>query len=226
MSNTSIIMGESGTGKSTSIRTLDPSETFIINVLNKPLPFRGYKKNYEKIVLDENGTSKGNYYSSKNYDAIHKVLRHINTKRPEIKTIILDDFQYLMADEFMARALEKGYDKFSLMGKNAYDLLQALPTLRDDLDIFILTHSEANEAGKMKFKTIGKMLDEKIVIEGMYCMVLQTELTDGKYAFVTQGDARNIAKSPMGMFEDKKIPNDLAYVKSKMHTYYNEDIAV
>lgn len=223
MSNTSIIMGESGTGKSTSIRTLNPAETFIINVLNKPLPFRGYKKYYEKLSSDG---STGNYYSSKNYDNIHKILRHINTKRLEIKTIILDDFQYLMADEFMSRAMEKGYDKFSIMGKNAYDLLQALPIMRDDLDIFILTHSEANEAGKMKFKTIGKMLDEKIVIEGMYCMVLQTELTDGHYHFITQGDARNIAKSPMGMFEDKKIPNDLAYVKSKMHSYYNEDIAV
>lgn len=223
MSNTSLIIGESGTGKSTSIRNLDPKETFIINVLNKPLPFRGYKSSYTKLSSD--GAS-GNYYSSDNYDNIIRLARGISEKRPDIKTLIIDDFQYLMANEFMSRALERGYDKFSEIGKHAYDLLKLLPTLREDLDVFILTHSESNEQGKMKIKTIGKMLDEKITIEGMYAMVLQTELTNGHYNFITQGDARHIAKSPMGMFEERNIPNDLAFVKQKMTTYYNEDIAL
>lgn len=221
MSNTSIIIGESGTGKSTSIRSLNPKETFIINVLNKPLPFRGYKNNYTRVSPDG---ATGNYYSSDNYDAINLVIRKIDLKRPDIKTLIIDDFQYLMANEFMNRALERGYDKFSEIGKHAYDLLKMLPTLREDLDIFILTHAEQNENGKMKVKTIGKMLDEKITIEGMYAMVLQTELTNGDYHFITQGDARHIAKSPMGMFEERNIPNDLAFVKQKMSSYYNEDI--
>jgi hypothetical protein len=223
MSNTSIIMGESGTGKSTSIRNLDPKETFIINVLNKPLPFRGYKKTYVTVSAD---AMTGNYYASDNYDHIRLVIGKINLKRPEIKTLIIDDFQYLMAHEFMARAKERGYDKFSEIGQHAHDLLKFLPTLRDDLDIFILTHSEPNESGKMKIKTIGKMLDEKITIEGMYAMVLQTELMNGTYHFITQGDARHIAKSPMGMFEDRNIPNDLYFVKQKMNAYYNEDIAI
>lgn len=223
MSNTSIIMGESGTGKSTSIRNLNPAETFIINVMNKPLPFRGYKQNYTRVSSDG---STGNYYSSDNYDHITLVIKKIDAKRPDIKTLIIDDFQYLMAGEFMSRALERGYDKFSEIGKHAYDLLKMLPSLREDLDIFILTHSEPNENGKMKIKTIGKMLDEKITIEGMYSMVLQTELMNGNYGFITQGDARHIAKSPMGMFDDRKIPNDLAFVKQKMTEYYNHDIAV
>ena len=223
MSNTSLIIGESGTGKSTSIRNLDPLETFIINVLNKPLPFRGYKKNYTRVSPD--GMT-GNYYASDNYDHIEMVIKKINAKRPEIKTLILDDFQYLMANEFMNRALERGYDKFSEIGKHAYDLLKLLPTLREDLDIFILTHSESNEQGKMKIKTNGKMLDEKITIEGMYAMVLQTELMNGTYNFITQGDARHVAKSPMGMFEERNIPNDLAFVKQKMSSYYNEEIAL
>lgn len=223
MSNTSLILGESGTGKSTSIRNLNPDETFIINVLNKPLPFRGYKNQYKTISLD--GTT-GNYYSSNKYENIMFVIQKINAKRPDIKTLIIDDFQYLMANEFMSRALERGYDKFSEIGKHAYDLLDLLPTLRDDLDIFVLTHSEANEHGKMKIKTIGRMLDEKITIEGMYAMVLQTELTDGNYHFITQGDSRHIAKSPMGMFDKINIPNDLAFVKQKMHEYYSEDIAI
>jgi len=216
-------MGESGTGKSTSIRNLNPSETFIINVLNKPLPFRGYKKAYTMVSPD---CKTGNYYASDNYDHIRLVIGKMNLARPEIKTLIIDDFQYLMANEFMNKALERGYDKFSELGKHAHDLLKFLPTLREDLDIFILTHSEPNEQGKMKIKTIGKMLDDKITIEGMYAMVLQTELMNGDYHFITQGDARHIAKSPMGMFENRNIPNDLAFVKEKMSAYYNEDIAV
>lgn len=221
MSNTSLIIGESGTGKSTSIRTLDPETTFIINVLNKPLPFRGYKAQY--TPLSQDGKT-GNYYSSSNYDHVTRVVKGINTQRLEIKTLIIDDFQYLMAEEYMARALDTGYAKFAELGKHAYDLLKLLPALREDLDVFVLSHSEIGDNGKMKIKTIGKMLDEKITIEGMYAMVLQTELVDNHYTFVTQGDGRRIAKSPMGMFDDLAIPNDLAFVKQKMHTYYNEDI--
>lgn len=223
MSNTSLIIGESGTGKSTSIRNLNPSETFIINVLNKPLPFKGYKSHYTKISSD---AKTGNYYSSDDYQRIEQLIKKINSERLEIKTLIIDDFQYLMANEFMRRALERGYDKFSEIAKNAHSLLKLLPTLRDDLDIFILTHSESNDQGKMKIKTIGKMLDEKITIEGMYAMVLQTELNDGDYHFITQGDARHIAKSPMGLFQSRNIPNDLAYVKEEMRKYYSEDISI
>jgi len=217
MSNTSLILGESGTGKSTSIRNLNPKETFIINVLNKPLPFKGYKANYTRVSPD--GLT-GNYFSSLNYDHIILVLKKINAIRPEIKTIVLDDFQYLMCDEFMEKALIKGYDKFSEISQNAYNLLKMLPLLRDDLDIFILTHSEMDERGKMKMKTVGKMIDSHLVPEGMYFMVLQTDLSDDNYYFITQGSQRHIAKSPMGMFEERTIPNDLAFVKNKMSEYF------
>jgi len=120
MSNTSLIIGESGTGKSTSIRNLNPEETFIINVLNKPLPFRGYKNQYKMVSADG---ATGNYYASNKYENIVLVINKINAKRLDIKTLIIDDFQYLMANEFMSRALERGYDKFSEIGKHAYDLL-------------------------------------------------------------------------------------------------------
>lgn len=223
MSNTALIIGESGTGKSTSIRNLNPKETFIINVLNKPLPFRGYKKQYTQVSVD--GLT-GNYYASNNYNHIELVVQKVNAKRPDIKTLIIDDFQYLMANEFMSRALERGYDKFSEIGKHAYDLLKLLTTLREDLDIFVLTHSEPNELGKMKIKTIGKMIDQNVTIEGMYATVLQTEISDGSYSFITQGDARHIAKSPMGMFAQRNIPNDLLFVKQRMHEYFNEDVAI
>src|SRR5690348_4871044 len=159
MSNTVIIMGESGTGKSTSMMNLDSKETFVINVLNKPLPFRGYKNKYIRVSADG---ETGNYYSSTNYSNIELVINKINVKRPDIKTLIIDDFQFLMADEFMTRARERGFDKFSEIGQHAYQLLKLLPTLRDDLDIFVLTHSEENGFGKMKIKTIGKMIDQNV----------------------------------------------------------------
>lgn len=221
MSNTSLIIGESGTGKSTSIRNLDPETTFIFNALNKPMPFPGYKSKYIKLSPDG---ATGNYYPSDDYDKIMRALQLIDKKRLEIKTIIIDDFQYLMANEFMTRALERGYDKFSEIGKHAHDLLKYLPTMRDDLDIFILTHSEPNDLGKMKLKTIGKMLDQNITIEGMYATVLQTELINNTYTFITQGDIRHIAKSPMGMFADRNIPNDLVFVKKRMDEYFNHGI--
>lgn len=219
MSNASLIIGESGTGKSTSIRNLNPKETFIINVCNKPLPFRGYKSQYKAMVNFED--KEGNYYASNDHLKIMKMLRIIDQHRPEIKNIIVDDFQYVMCAEFMNRVTERGYDKFSEIAQHAYQIIDLIPTLRDDLNIFVLSHSEPNEHGKMKIKTIGKLLDEKVVLEGRFTMVLQTEISEAGYRFLTQGDSRHIAKSPMDMFEDKYIPNDLAFVIERMSAYNN-----
>jgi hypothetical protein len=217
MSNASLIIGESGTGKSTSLRNLNPKDTFIINVCNKPLPFRGYKSNYKAITSWEDKV--GNYFSSDDYRKIIKMLQVIDKERPEIKNVIIDDFQYIMCSEFMNRVMERGFDKFSEIAQHAYKIIDTLPTLRDDLNCFVLSHSEPNENGKMKIKTIGKLLDDKVVLEGRFTMVLQTEISEAGYRFVTQGDAKHIAKSPMDMFEDKYIPNDLAFVIEKMNLY-------
>lgn len=223
MSNISLIIGESGTGKSTSMRNLDHKETFIINIIDKPLPFKGYRNKYKPMSGDG---EEGNYYSTDDYAKVIKVVTHISNKRPDIKTIIIDDFQFIMTNEFMRRCMERGYDKFSEIAKHAWEILNTLKILRDDLDCFILTHSSMDESGKMNIKTIGKLLSDKYGMETAVSMMLQTEIKDGKYCFITQGDARHIAKSPMGMFEDKEIPNDLSFVKSKMNEYYNEDIAL
>lgn len=223
MSNISLIIGESGTGKSTSIRNLNPLETFIINVIDKPLPFKGYRAKYKSLSPDG---MEGNYYATDDYAKVIKVANHISTKRLDIKTIIIDDFQFIMTNEFMRRCMERGFDKFSEIGNHAWSILNALKSLREDIDCFILSHSEMDETGKMKLKTIGKLLSEKYGMETAVSMLLQTQINDGTYSFVTQGDARHIAKSPMGMFEDKVIPNDLAFVKNKMNQYYNEDVAL
>lgn len=223
MSNISLIIGESGTGKSTSIRNLNHDETFIINIIDKPLPFRGYKNKYKSMSAD---WKTGNYISTDDYSKIIKAANFISANRPDIKTIIIDDFQFVMTNEFMRRCMERGFDKFSEIGNHAWSIMNALKLLREDIDCFILTHSAMDESGKMNIKTIGKLFSEKYGMETTVAMLLQTEVTDGNYHFITQGDARHIAKSPMGMFEDRNIPNDLAFVKNKMNEYYNEDIAL
>lgn len=221
MSNTLLVIGESGSGKSASLQLLDPSETFIINVLDKPLPFRGYKKKYVRINAD---ATEGNYYASDDHNKIMRIIKIIQEKRPDIKNLVIDDWQYTMCNEFMRRGTETGFTKFTEIGQHAWSIIKALTDCREDLYCFVLSHSGMDNNGKYKCKSIGKMLDEKITIEGMFTIVLHTQIMDGAYRFLTQHDGNHIAKSPQGMFTDKYINNDLALVKQKIHDYYYEDI--
>ena len=148
MAATSIcICGESGSGKSTSLRNLDPKETFIIATIAKPLPFRGWKKNYTKLVIDkdENGNTKsitGNYYVSDKWDKIIKIMKLVSAKMPHIKNLVVDDLQYTMAFEFVDRASEKSYDKFNEMAQHLLSIFRTTFELRNDLTVVFLTHSE------------------------------------------------------------------------------------
>ncbi len=214
MSNATLVIGKSGTGKSTSIRDFDEKETFIINVLDKPLPFKGYKKKYTKVTKEG-----GNYFSSDNSDSIIKMIKYINNERTDIKNIVIDDFQYVMANEFMRRAMDKGWEKYTEIGKHAWEIIDFSIKCRDDLFLFFLSHSD-DESGTSKCKTIGKMIDEKITLEGMFTIVLHTHVMDNKYKFITQNDGYHTAKSPMGMFDDLSIDNNLVFVKEKMKSYY------
>lgn len=216
MAVNTLIMGESGSGKSSSIRTLNPQETYIINILDKPLPFRGFKKNYVQKVG-------GNYFSSTNHNLIKTVVGKAAALE-HVKTIIIDDFQYMLASEFMNRATERGFDKFTEIAQHAWDLVLTCQQCRPDLNIFFLSHTENNSEGIAKCKTIGKMLDEKVTLEGMFTVVLHAFLVDDSYKFLTQHDGRHIAKSPMGMFDDKLIVNDLQYVIDKMNAYYQDEL--
>lgn len=216
MSNAVLVLGESGTGKSTSIRNLDPSETFIINVMNKPLPFKGYKSKYRGAPEEGKPV---NYYSTDRADIIEKSIGRIALERPHVKNIVVDDFQYIMSGEFMRRAKERGFDKFTDIGLQAWSIFKNLLTYRDDLTIFVLSHVENTQDGISKIKTIGKMLDEKITIEGLFTVVLHTVVNDGGYKFLTQFEGGKIAKSPMGMFDERYIDNDLQFVKTKIGEY-------
>lgn len=220
------IVGESGSGKSTSIRTLDPKSTFIINVASKPLPFKGAKKNYTPLKK-EGEQWVGNLYNTADPKKILQVLNVVDKLRPDIKVIILEDCQYIMAFEAMDRSTEKGYEKFSQMAANFYSVLKKAIDLRDDLKIFVLTHSE--NVGdvlnpKNKIKTVGKMLDSLITIEGLFTYVFFTSIVrddDGKaqYKLITQSDGTTTAKTPLGCFDSLLIDNDLQYICNKIDEY-------
>lgn len=214
--NAILIMGESGTGKSTSLRNLNPEETFIINVLDKPLPFKGAKGKYKQ-------KKGGNYFPTDNSAMIVKIISNINANRPEIKNIIIDDFQYIMANEYMRRARERGYDKFTEMAQNVSFILNAVTQTRDDLFCFMLSHTESNDStGKVKCKTIGKMIDNVITLEGVFTIVLHSMIVERQYKFLTQNDGTHIAKSPLGMFDEIYLDNDLAVIKKQIINYYGE----
>jgi len=224
MAQSVLIIADSGTGKSTSIKSLDPKETFIINIANKPLPFKGWKSNYVSISKDN---PKGNMTSASSAPGIIKAMQHVNDKMTHIKTLVIDDWQYMSSFEYFDRANEKGYDKFTQIASNLAQVAKMPKDMREDLTIFFLTHSEestdVNGHRKVKAKTVGKMIDNALTLEGLFSIVLfgkvkKTE--DGlEYGFETQNNGENTCKSPMGMFEKSFINNDLQFVKDCIIKY-------
>lgn len=220
MSNAVLVLGESGTGKSTSMRNLDPKETFIINVIGKPLPFRGAKAKYKPLSSD--GLC-GNYYATDDTNAIKRVINLVQAKRPDIKNLILDDFGYTTTNSFMRKATQRGYDRFIEIAKDMFDILDLVSNLRDDLHCFVMMHVDIDSQGKSKPKTIGKMIDQYICIEGKFSTVLHAIVNDGVYGFITNFDGQHMAKSPLGLFESQIIDNDLQLVREKMIEYFEEE---
>lgn len=205
-----LIMGESGTGKSTSIRNCDSSITAIVNPVGKPLPFRG-SKNFT--------TLNGETDSDKIVDFMKK---QANDGK---KIIIIDDFQYILAIPFMNRIKETGWDKYNDFGSNYFNIIDVCKDLPEDVCVYYLTHCETLDNGLTTVKLIGKLLREKITIEGLFTIVLKTNVSEGKYYFLTQNSGKDTVKSPLGMFDSFSIDNDLAYVDAKIRNYYEFDNA-
>lgn len=222
------IVGESGTGKSTSLRNLNPEETFIISTTGKPLPFRGWKKKYSPIKISADGIT-GNYYTGSKWDQILKILQIIDKKMPHIKQIIVDDFQYVLSYEFVDRATEVGYTKFTELAQHAMEILRYAEKMRDDCKMIFLTHSEnVGDAMNPKYviKTVGKLLAEKVTLEGLFTYIFFTRVSEGtdgrmEYKLLTNSDGTCVAKTSLGMFEEMEIDNDLNEI-IKVIDAYNE----
>lgn len=213
MSNLVIVLGESGTGKSSSMRDLLPGETFLVNTLSKPLPFRGYRSKYSK--------DKKNYLESESYPEILSYIKAINERRTEIKSIILDDFSFLMNNEFMSRFREAGFAKYADMARHVFDIMQACKELREDLYCFMMCHTERDHAGVLKPKSVGKMTSDYVGIAERASIVLHSRIIDGKYCFQTRHDGEHMSKTPMGMFSEMFIDNNLKDVRAQIEAYFN-----
>ena len=194
-----MLYGQSGTGKSTSLRNFQKEDVSIINVSGKPMPFR------QKLPT----------VSTDNYKQIIGGL-------PKIKTpsIVIDDATYLMVNAFMRNAKVQGYQKYTDMAFDFNSLIEAALKLPDDKIVYFIGHSNQADDGREQFKTIGKMLDNYVTLEGKFTIVLKTVVKDGQYYFSTQNNGMDTVKSPMGMFEEELIPNDLKAVDDVIREYY------
>ena len=195
-----LILGESGSGKSCSLRNFDPNEVGIFNVASKPLPFRKKMR-----MLNE-----------AKYQEIMAVL-----VKNQSKCYVIDDAQYLMAFSLFDRANEVGYKKFTDTAVDFYNLVQTVIKLTsEDTIVYFLQHIERDDTGRIKAKTAGKMLDNQLALEGLFSIVLLCEAKGEEHYFVTQSDGTSTAKSPMGLFDSLKIDNDLKMVDDAIRNYY------
>lgn len=197
-----LILGDSGTGKSASLRNFQPEEVLVINAAGKPLPFKNHFESvtpaFNKMTVD--------------------VIRAMdNTSK---KVIIIDDAQYIMSFQYMRRIKENGWDKWNDIQGDFFNIIQHCDELPADTIVYFLSHIQRDEEGREKLKTMGKMLDEKITLEGLFTVVLKTSVTDGEYCFITQNSGKDTVKSPIGMFDSYAIDNDLKYVDTKIRNYY------
>lgn len=212
MSIATIILGESGTGKTTSLRNLDPAHTLLIQVIQKPLPFKS--ANWKPVA--NGGNIIVTDQSPKIISAMQKTTREV---------IVIDDFQYTMANEFMRRVNDKevgnaAFAKYNEIARSAWDVLTAAANLSAGKRVYILSHTQTDDAGRVKIKTIGKLLDEKITIEGLVSIVLRTAVVNGNYMFSTRNSGHDTTKTPMGMFDEELIENDLALIDTQIYNYY------
>jgi len=216
------IVGQTGTGKSTAIKHLDPKETYIINVAKKELPFKGSEKLYN--------TENKNYAEIDDAVKITQRLRKLSDDAPHIKNIVIEDSNYIMGFTIVSKATEVGFTKFSVMAKDMVDLFREARKLREDITIFYLTHPETVEDGGdiigYKIKTAGKMIDNQVLLEGLLTVCLYTYVEENKdgtasYNLITNRFKKIPAKSPDGMFAEVKIPNNLQLVVDTVKKYYN-----
>ena len=207
MAEAVLIYGKSGTGKSTSLENFGEDEIYLINVIGKRLPFR--KKFALTSVTDD----------------VEKIKRAMAKCYEHVKVIVIDDAGYLLTNQFMRghsgdKSGGNTFDLFNSIADNFWGLLNFIKTLPEDKIVYLTMHEDTNDFGEKRLRTIGKLLNEKVCIEGMCSIVLRSETVGGKYYFVTQNEGNDISKSPKGMFESIRIPNDLKAVDTAIREYW------
>ena len=204
-----LIIGKSGSGKSASMRNFGEDELALVNVLHKPLPFQ---KQFKSVV------------NTDDYMDIMKKIFETNKK-----SIVVDDAGYLITNHFMRNHSKAGqgnavFSLYNELGDKFWNLIEFVKNrLPEDKIVYILMHEDKNEFGDVKPKTIGKLLDEKVCVEGMFTIVLRATIDDGKHVFLTQSDGSDVTKTPIGMFDDAEIENDLKLVDTTIRNYYEMD---
>ena len=224
MANVVMLLGKSGTGKSTSIKTLNPEETVIINVLGKKLPFKGSGALYN--------TEKKNLFRIEDYQQMINLLQACD-KQPHVKNIILDDFIYVMRKEYFKRAKEAGYAKYTELAQHFQQIISTCEAMREDINVFMILHSEDVQSEKTtvgyKVSTIGQLLDSQynpieVVPMVLYSSIKFDEKGNPTYGFYThatmEGTVQIPAKTPDEMFTENFIPNDLGMIVKAMNEYY------
>jgi len=214
MSRTALILGDSGTGKTASLRELDPALTLLIQPEAKDLPFR--PKGWLEFSRENLG---GSIKSSNDYAVIRASIN--GGVKDGKKVIVIDDANYLMMGEEFRRIGETGFKKFSEIALNFLNLIQYLKSLPDDVTVYFMAHTQTSPEGRVSIKTTGKMLDDKVVVEGLFTMVFMCCARDGRHFFETHTNGNTPAKTPIGMFEVNEIDNDLNLVTKTINEYYN-----
>jgi hypothetical protein len=216
MANLIVLAGFSNSGKSTSLKYLDHSETFIVSCTNKQLQIPGFRKKYKKVAIEDKKLV-GNWLVSNSYEKIHKILDIVNRTRPDIKTVVVDDINYCLSGEIMDNALVKGYEKFTMQAKNYYDLITSAGELRDDLTVVFISHiiNDGTDIDpQYKMYSSGKMLDKTVNIDGLFSYIIYSEryideaTGEVGYRFKTRTDGNDTCRSVAGCFSEKYIePN-------------------
>ena len=230
MSNVICLAGWSNSGKSTSLKYLDPAETFSISCTNKQLEIPGFRKKYPKVAVVD-GKLTGNWYVSNQYDKITNILRLVSKSRNDIKTVVIDDINYCLSNEIMENATVKGFEKFTQQAKNYYDLISTAHNLRDDLTVVIISHI-INDGTDLepayKLYSSGKMLDKTVNLDGLFSYIIYTdkfvdENGEVQYRFMTRTNGNDTCRTVAGCFEDKYIEPNMKLVIDTINKFENEE---
>lgn len=212
MSIPTLILGNPGTGKTTALRNMDAANTLLIQAVKKPLPFRAKGWGY----FDKEKMPQGNIFVSDVAVAITAIMR-----RTSRKVIVIDDANYLMSNTYMRRAQETGYGKFTEMAQDTFSIFETAASLPDDVRVYICAHTQVAEDGIVRFKTIGRLLDEKISLDGLVTICLRTVVRDGQHFFSTRNNGSDTVKAPIGLFEHDLIDNNLAVIDQAICEFYD-----